>query len=128
MSELCWTMWPDFWRNLSIVAKWLKFLAIFEDLFCIWQNCVPILAKKSYAVCQISLLSMAKYWKKCLVIWSHWCYVCFQFVNVEDCKALCVTLRKEDLETGDTAFTVAESILGIVLMTLLGLAIALGKL
>ena len=52
--------------------------------------------------------------------------VCFQFVNVEDCSLLCVQSRAADIESGDTAFAVAESVLGVVLLALLCLATFLG--
>jgi hypothetical protein len=37
-------------------------------------------------------------------------------------------VNEEDTSAGDHAFVVAESVLGVVLLALLGLAVALGKL
>ena len=58
-------------RNISILARFQKSLAIFVSLFCIWQNVKPTLVK-FYALGKISFMTMANYWINNAAIWSHW--------------------------------------------------------
>ena len=46
---------------------------------------------------------------------------------MDDCKNLCVQPQDEAGSSGDTAFMVAEAVLGVLLIGLLGLAVALGN-
>ena len=60
------------WRNFTTLATFWKSLAIFEGFSSILSNCEPSCWQMFWAIGQIFIIKMAKYWKDILAIWSHW--------------------------------------------------------
>ena len=75
------TVRPD-WAKFRHFGNILKVFGQFlEDLLNIYQNFEPILAH-FMLLSKFWLLQMAKFWKFCLAIWSHWLETCMLLVEM----------------------------------------------
>ena len=66
-----WPVWPDWakFRHFGIISKVFGYICKFN---CVFGRIMNTFWLNFYAFGQISLLTMAKYWKYNTAIWSHW--------------------------------------------------------